>query len=195
MSVLFSWRGIEGGCEGWFVNAMIPSLAHECHVFRLMNKTVFTAFTVDFLPFLVEWIEIITVNHCRCPWSTPEPNCPLSGSELRDVHGSRFQCPDSFGHRKSKGCLLVTMPCFSFLNILNTSITTREQTSRLENTSRPTVNVEQERLREFERNELERITKDRQQMNMALWHELRQKWTTKWKRLKENDREYYRTSR
>lgn len=34
--------------------------------------------------------------------------------------------------------------------------------------ARPALDVEQERLREFERNELERVAEDRQQMNMAL---------------------------
>jgi hypothetical protein len=35
-------------------------------------------------------------------------------------------------------------------------------------TARLAVSVEQQKLREFERNELERIAEDRQQMNMAL---------------------------
>ncbi len=35
-------------------------------------------------------------------------------------------------------------------------------------TARPALDIEQERLRELEKNKLERIAEDRQQMNMTL---------------------------
>jgi hypothetical protein len=94
-----------------------------------------------------------------------------SGHQLEDVMKALGEAddtsriPNSYVPSVSE-YLLAENPSTDYSNIMTSLAVNCVRCNR--RTARPAVGIEQEKLREFERKELERIAEDRQQMNVTL---------------------------